>query len=194
DGATSEGDFLEAMNFAGVFQVGVVFLCENNHYAISLNRAQQTRSDTIAQKAIAYGMPGIQVDGNDIFAVYQATLEAVERARAGGGPSLIEAVTYRLGPHTTSDDPARYRDAEEEEEWKAKDPLERVRRYLSARDGWSEEWQEVLDREAAEQIERAVELAEGLEPFRAEEIFLGMFEELTPALLHQQRDLVRGGE
>ena len=105
DGATSEGDFHEAMNFAAVFQAPCVFFCQNNGWAISLPRELQTRSETIAQKAIAYGMPGFQVDGNDLFAVYQMTREAVDRARSGGGPTLIEAVTYRIGPHTTADDP-----------------------------------------------------------------------------------------
>ena len=190
DGATSEGDFHEAMNFAGVFQTATVFFCQNNQYAISLHRSQQTRSETIAQKALAYGIEGVQIDGNDIFAVYQVTREAVDRARQGGGPTLIEAVTYRLGPHTTSDDPSRYRDVDEVAEWKERDPLERVRRYLSANDAWSEAWQADLEAEASEEIERAVGLAEGLAPPAAEEMFLAMFEEPTPALLSQQAELM----
>ena len=131
DGATSEGDFHEAMNFAAVYEVGCIFLCQNNGWAISLPRERQTKSATIAEKAIAYGMPGIQVDGNDLFAVYEAVKEAADRARSGGGPTLIEAVTYRRGPHTTSDDPNRYRDPAEVEEWARRDPIERVRIYLS---------------------------------------------------------------
>ena len=124
DGATSEGDFHEAMNFAAVFDVPCIFFCQNNGWAISLPREEQTRSETIAQKAIAYGMPGVQIDGNDLLGVYATTREAVARARAGGGPTLIEAVTYRVGPHTTADDPGRYRDPAVTEEWRQRDPLE----------------------------------------------------------------------
>src|SRR5499427_7274970 len=113
DGATSEGDFHEALNFAGVWHVPVVFVCQNNQWAISVPLKKQTHSRTIAQKALAYGLPGIQVDGNDVLAVYAAAREAVDRARGGGGPTLIECVTYRLGVHTTADDPSKYRsDAE----------------------------------------------------------------------------------
>ncbi len=110
DGATSEGDFHEAMNFASTLQVPCVFYCQNNQWAISVPREIQMNSETVAQKAIAYGMPTIQVDGNDLFAVYKASRDAIERARAGGGPSFIEAVTYRLADHTTADDARRYRD------------------------------------------------------------------------------------
>ena len=190
DGATSKGDFHEGLNFAGVFSAPVVFVCQNNQWAISVPLKRQTASKTLAQKAFAYGFPGIRVDGNDIFAVYQVTREAVDRARQGGGPTLIEAVTYRLGPHTTSDDPSRYRDVDEVAEWKERDPLERVRRYLSANDAWSEAWQADLEAEASEEIERAVGLAEGLAPPAAEEMFLAMFEEPTPALLSQQAELM----
>ena len=132
DGATSEGDFHEAMNFAGVFQTPVVFVCQNNQWAISIPRSKQTRSETLAQKALAYGMPGIQVDGNDVLAVYAAASEAVERARSGGGPTLIECVTYRLAMHTTADDPKRYRTDAEVEEWRRKDPITRFQNYLMA--------------------------------------------------------------
>ena len=130
DGATSEGDVHEAFNLAGVFSVPCVFFCQNNQYAISVPRHQQTASATIAQKALAYGFPGILVDGNDIFAVYAVTREAVERARRGHGPTLIEAYTYRMAPHTTADDPTKYRDEAELEEWRPRDPLLRVQRYL----------------------------------------------------------------
>src|SRR5690606_23912060 len=117
DGGTSEGDFHEALNFAAVFKAPVVFIVQNNQYAISTHRNIQTMSKNIAMKAVAYGMPGILVDGNDIFAVYAATKEAIERARNGEGPTLIEAYTYRLGAHTTSDDPTKYREDEEVEKW-----------------------------------------------------------------------------
>jgi pyruvate dehydrogenase E1 component alpha subunit len=188
DGATSEGDFHEAMNLAAVFEVGCVFFCQNNGWAISMPVSGQTRSETIAQKAIAYGMPGLQVDGNDLFAVYQATKEAVERARAGGGPTLIEALTYRLGPHTTADDPGRYRQQAETEEWRHRDPLERVRIFLSERDEWTSQWQEETESEASLEIERAVELAEALPAYRPEDIFAGMFADLPPNLSAQQAE------
>ena len=133
DGATSEGDFHEAMNFAGVWHVPAVFIVQNNQWAISVPLKKQTHSRTIAQKALAYGFPGLQVDGNDLLAVYAASREAVERARRGDGPTLIECVTYRLGVHTTSDDPTKYRSAEEVAAWERKDPLTRVRAYLEKR-------------------------------------------------------------
>jgi 2-oxoisovalerate dehydrogenase E1 component alpha subunit len=191
DGATSEGDFHEAMNFAGVFRTPVVFLCQNNQYAISLRRDRQTASETIAVKAEAYGMPGALVDGNDLLAVYRATAEAAGRARAGGGPSLIEALTYRLGPHTTSDDPGRYRSTEEEAEWRPRDPIDRVRRYLALEGGWDEAWQQEIDGEESAAIEAAVTEAEAVPPMQPGEIFEGMFAELTPPLLEQRRELLK---
>jgi pyruvate dehydrogenase E1 component alpha subunit len=190
DGATSEGDFHEAMNFAGVFQTPVVFLCENNHYAISLRRDRQTAAATIAGKAEGYGMPGVLVDGNDLFAVYSVTAEAVQRARSGGGPTMIEALTYRLGPHTTSDDPRRYRSGEEEAEWRERDPLERVRRYLAGADAWTPGWQKAIEAEESAAIEAAVEEAEAVPAQRPEDIFASMFAEMTPQLKAQQRTLL----
>ncbi len=125
DGATSQGDFHEAMNSAAVYQVPVIFVCQNNHWAISLPRAKQTHSQTLAQKALGYGMPGTQVDGNDVFAVYTAAKKAVDLARSGGGPTFIEMVTYRLSLHTTADDPKKYRSEEEVREWEKRDPISR---------------------------------------------------------------------
>ena len=133
DGATSQGDFHEALNFAGVFQVPVVFVCQNNQWAISIPRAKQTRSQTLAQKALAYGITGIQVDGNDLLAVYAAADEAVKRARTGAGATLIECVTYRMAVHTTADDPKRYRTDTEVEEWRRRDPIPRFQGYLTAK-------------------------------------------------------------
>lgn len=133
DGATSEGDFHEAMNFAGTFELPVVFICQNNHWAISVPREEQTASGTLAQKALAYGVPGIQVDGNDLLAVRVAADEAVERARSGEGPTMLECVTYRLLLHTTADDPSRYRDEEEVARWEERDPIPRFRDYLEAK-------------------------------------------------------------
>ena len=147
DGATSEGDFHEAINFAGVFSTPTIFLCQNNQWAISVPREEQSQSSTLAQKGVAYGVPGIQVDGNDLLAVYAATFEAAERARGGEGPTLIECVTYRLAAHTTADDPHRYRDEEEEEAWKKCDPLRRFRHYLEEKG--------MLDAEAIESMEES---------------------------------------
>jgi pyruvate dehydrogenase E1 component alpha subunit len=190
DGATSEGDTHEALNFAGVFQTPVVFVCQNNQYAISVPREHQTKSKTLAQKALAYGIPGIQVDGNDILAVYVATQEAVERARDGGGPTLIECVTYRLSLHTTADDPTRYRDEEEVEKWEARDPIERFQSYLKQKELLSDEDIEALEEEIEEQIQTAVDEAESrMENLKSEA--LSMFDHIyaeMPPYLAQQRD------
>jgi pyruvate dehydrogenase E1 component alpha subunit len=187
DGATSEGDFHEAMNFAAVFGVGVVFLCQNNGWAISMPRSAQTASETIAQKAVAYGMPGVQVDGNDLMAVYQATREAADRARAGGGPTLIEAVTYRIGPHTTADEPGRYRESGEPGDWAGRDPIERVRRYLAEWGRWEARTQSDAEERATREIERAVELAEGLPAITTDDVFGYMFAQMPPHLEDQRR-------
>jgi len=130
DGATSEGDFHEALNFAGVFRCPVVFVCQNNQYAISVPRSRQTTSETLAQKAFAYDVPALHVDGNDVLAVHVATTEAVQRAREERTPTLLECETYRLEVHTTVDDPSKYRDEEEVERWRKRDPLSRFQGYL----------------------------------------------------------------
>src|SRR5262249_49666770 len=123
DGGTSSSDFHAALNFAAVKQAPVVFFCQNNQWAISVPIEAQTVSTSIAVKAVAYGMPGVRVDGNDVLAVIAATHEAVERARAGGGPTFIESLTFRMGGHSSSDDPTRYRDAGLVETWEKRDPL-----------------------------------------------------------------------
>ncbi len=153
DGATSEGDFHEAMNFAGVWHLPLVFVVQNNQWAISVPLKKQTHSRTIAQKALAYGFPGIQVDCNDALAVYAAIREAVERARAGDGPTLIECVTYRLSMHTTSDDPTKYRSVEEVEAWERKDPLTRFGAYLQQRNLVEPGLDEAIDAEIARAVE-----------------------------------------
>jgi len=155
DGATSQGDFHEAMNFASVFRTPVVFLCQNNQWAISVPRDRQTHSATLAQKALAYDMPGIQVDGNDVLGVYAATREAVERARRGDGPTLVECVTYRLEVHTTADDPTRYRDADEVEKWRERDPIARYRTFLEKRGLLDDDKVEALEDEIEAEIEAA---------------------------------------
>jgi 2-oxoisovalerate dehydrogenase E1 component alpha subunit len=179
DGATSEGDFHEAMNFAAVFNTPTVFLCQNNGFAISYPRSEQTRAESIAMKAEGYGMPGVLVDGNDVAAVLDVVGSAVARARNGEGPTLIEAVTYRLGPHTTADDPGRYRDEDETEQWRDRDPLERVRLLLERAGGWTQEWQTELENRASEVIEEAVAVAEALPQPTAEEMLLRMYEQPT---------------
>jgi pyruvate dehydrogenase E1 component alpha subunit len=189
DGATSEGDFHEAMNFASTLQVPVVFFCQNNGWAISVPRETQTASETIAQKAIAYGMPTIQVDGNDLFAVYKASKDAIERARAGGGPSFIEAVTYRLGDHTTADDARRYRPAEELEHWASKDPLTRVRKYLEKKDLWNSEKQAKLEERAKTIVAEVIKTAEGIEKPAIDDIFDYTFASLTQEQELQKRTL-----
>jgi len=185
DGATSEGDFHEAMNFAAVFNTPTVFLCQNNGFAISYPRAEQTRSESIAMKADGYGMPGVQVDGNDVAAVLTVVREAVDAARRGDGPSLIEAVTYRIGPHTTADDPGRYRDEDEPATWRERDPLERVRILLERAGGWTPEWQAELAEEAARVIEEEVTAAEALPAPTVEAMFARMYERSTGPLLEQ---------
>ncbi len=156
DGATSENDFHAGLNFAGVWKTPTVFICANNLYAISVPYEKQTASATIAQKAEAYGFPGVRVDGMDVIAMYQATREAVERARSGMGPTLIEALTYRYGPHATADDARRYRSADEEDSWRARDPILRMRRFLEQRGEWDEQAEEKVAMEVADQVETAI--------------------------------------
>jgi pyruvate dehydrogenase E1 component alpha subunit len=189
DGATSEGDFHEGMNFAGVFQAPVIFVCQNNHWAISIPLSKQTRSKTLAQKALAYGMPGIQVDGNDILAVYAAAQEAVQRARSGGGPTLIECVTYRLMMHTTADDPKRYRTDKEVEQWKKRDPLPRFQAYLLNKGLLSEDKIAKIESEILQEIQQAVDRAE--EQMKTLGNPLDMFEHAyadMPPYLKEQRE------
>lgn len=160
DGATSEGDFHEAMNFAGVWNVPLVFMCINNQWAISQPREAQTRAQTIAQKAIAYGFEGIQVDGNDVLGVYKAVDAALERAKSGGGPTLIEAQTYRLMMHTTADDPRRYRKEDDVENWWAKDPLLRFAHYLKAKKLLNDEADAALLEDVKKEVEISVKTFE----------------------------------
>ncbi|HJQ78032.1 MAG TPA: pyruvate dehydrogenase (acetyl-transferring) E1 component subunit alpha [Acidimicrobiia bacterium] len=185
DGATSEGDFHEAMNFAAVFSTPTVFFCQNNGYAISYPTSEQTRSETIAVKADAYGMPGIRVDGNDVVAVLVAVREAASLARSGDGPSLIEAVTYRVGPHTTADDPTRYRADDSELEWEDKDPLLRVRLLLEKQGAWDPEWQAELEAEASATIETAVDWAESVPAPTFAEMLDRVYAEPTQGLREQ---------
>jgi pyruvate dehydrogenase E1 component alpha subunit len=192
DGATSEGDFYEAVNLAGAWGLPVVFIVSNNQWAISMPRASQTGALTLAQKAIAGGIPGEQVDGNDVIAVHVAAREAMERARAGEGASLIEALTYRLGDHTTADDARRYRDeAEVSAQW-AKDPIARIRTYLGSRGWWSKDDEEALARDCKQRIDAAVRDFQAMPPQPVTDIFDYLFAEL-PEPLHRQRQSFIGG-
>ena len=193
DGATSEGDFHEACNFAAVYQVPVIFICQNNQWAISIPRKKQTRSETLAQKALAYGMPGIQVDGNDILAVYQAAGEAVARARAGNGPTLIECVTYRIMMHTTADDPKRYRKDEEVEIWRKRDPIARFETYLIEKKLLDTAKITAVTKEVDDQIQQAVDRSEAAMKGMGNplDIFDHTYADLPPNLLAQKEVLAR---
>ena len=189
DGATSEGETLEAMNFAGAWNCPVVFLCQNNQYAISTRNDKETRAESFAQKAIAFGFEGIQVDGNDILAVYKAASEAMEKARQGKGPTLIECMTYRMSDHTTSDDAKKYRPPEELEAWKKRDPIDRLKKYMESVKVWDAKKEEALQAEIMAQVEAAVEAMEKAEKPRPEEMFDYVFEKPTP-LMQEHREYV----
>jgi pyruvate dehydrogenase E1 component alpha subunit len=194
DGASSEGDFHAAMNFAGVFHTPTVFFCQNNQWAISVPFERQTAAETIAQKALAYGFDGVRVDGNDVLAVYAATRDAVERARSGEGPTLIEAVTYRMGPHSSSDDPTRYRSKEEVQRWKERDPILRFRKYLEGKGIWTQEDEDALLAEIDEAIADAVKKAERVAPPALESLFEDVYEEMPPHLKEQMETFLKSGE
>ena len=162
DGGSSRGDFHEGLNMAGVFKLPAVFLCQNNQWAISMPRERQTAAQTIAQKAWAYGFEGIQVDGNDVFAVYKATRDALMKAKGGGGPTLIECFTYRVADHTTSDDASRYRTKEELEIWKARDPLLRLRMFMEKKSLWSDAYQKDVETRSKAVVDEAQKKAEAI--------------------------------
>lgn len=191
DGGTSIGDFSEALNFAGVFNAPVVFIIQNNQYAISVSRQKQTKAETLVQKAVAAGIPGILVDGNDLMAMYAATKEAIERARRGEGPTLIEAYTYRLGAHTTSDDPTKYREDEEVETWRDKDPVKRMKAYLIGKGVWSEEEDAKLIEEYDEEALEVFRKVEASGETKLEDIFKYHFREMPPHLQEQYEEYVQ---
>jgi len=189
DGATSRGDVYEALNFAALHRLPAVFVVNNNHWAISVPRARQTAAETLAQKAVAAGMPGCQIDGNDVIAVRQVVGEAVERARRGDGPTLVEALTYRLSDHTTADDASRYRDdAEVSARWK-EDPVARLRAYLGAAGHWTKAAEESLIADCTARVEAAVEAYLTTPPMPATAMFDHLYAQLPDALA-AQRDAV----
>ena len=189
DGATSRADFHEGLNFAGIFKVPAVFVCENNGYAISLPRARQTAAETLAQKAFAYGFEGIQVDGNDIFAVYSAASRAVAKARKGDGPTLIECVTYRIEGHSTSDDDSRYRTKQEVEEWRKKDPVDRLEKYMKKNRILTDEYKQSVTQKTRDMVEKAVEDYEKVPPPEAADFFANTYAQPTEQLKEQMKEL-----
>lgn len=194
DGATSKGDFYEALNFAGVFALPVVFVIANNGWAISVPRRQQSAAETLAQKAIAAGCAGLQVDGNDVVAVREGVERALSRARRGEGPSVVECETYRLSDHTTADDATRYRDAAEVgEHWKD-EPILRLRRHLAARGAWGPEEERALVAACSEEIEAAAAAYLAYPAPAPTDMFDHLFEALPPVLLPEREAVARGGE
>jgi len=187
DGGTSEGDFHETMNFAGVFHLPLIIVIQNNQFAISHPRNMQTASATLAQKALAYGFDGVQVDGNDVLAVHTAAREAVDKARSGLGPTLIECVTYRLAMHTTADDPTKYRSAEEVAQWEKRDPLIRFTKYIKDRGVLDDEGIAGIESDISEQIKQAVEQYEN-HKFDPLQPFEHLFAELPDELVAQKRE------
>jgi 2-oxoisovalerate dehydrogenase E1 component alpha subunit len=190
EGTASTGQFHVGLNFAGVFKAPCIFFCRNNGWAISTPGSKQTAAKSIAIKALAYGMPGIRVDGNDLLAVIAVMQDAVARARAGEGPTLIEAVTYRRGGHSSSDDPSVYRDPAEPKEWEAKDPLERWRRYLETRGLWTQQTHDQYTQEITDELMTAVKRAAELGNPPVESMFDDVFSDLPPHLQEQKAELM----
>jgi TPP-dependent pyruvate/acetoin dehydrogenase alpha subunit len=191
DGATSQGEFHSAMNFAGVFNVPVIFLCQNNQYAISLPVRRQTASANIAMKAEAYGFEGVLVDGNDVLAVYKVTKAAVDKARSGGGPTLIEAVTYRMGGHSSSDDPTKYRSSEELELWKTRDPITRFRRYLGKKGLLTEQEDRKVQEEVENEIVSTIKESEKVPPPTSSSMFTDVYAEMPWHIKEEADELMK---
>lgn len=192
DGATSEGDFHEGVNLAAVFAAPVVFLVQNNGYAISVPLAKQTRAHSLAAKAAGYGIPGVQIDGNDLSEVYRTMAQAIELARRGGGPTLIDAITYRMGPHTNSDDPSRYRDEAEALAWRSRDPVDRLGSTLRTLSLLDDSMQQAIDAEAERFAARTRHgVIEYVAP-TATEMFAHVYASPPPHLVEQASMFARG--
>jgi 2-oxoisovalerate dehydrogenase E1 component alpha subunit len=191
DGATSKGDFYEALNIAGIWTLPLVMVINNNQWAISVPRSSQTGAETLAQKALAVGIEGRQIDGNDIIAVRQAAQEALDKARSGGGATLIEALTYRLGDHTTADDATRYRDAETVSRHWAQEPIVRLRNYLARCGAWDKDQEERLNKECAEIVSQQVEAYFAMPPPGVELMFDYLYAKLPKALEEQRAAALR---
>jgi pyruvate dehydrogenase E1 component alpha subunit len=191
DGATSSNDFHAGMNFAGVYQAPAIFFCQNNQWAISLPREKQTRSATLAEKASAYGFPGVVVDGMDLPAVFAAVADARQRAIAGGGPTLIEAQVYRMGPHSTSDDPRRYRTEAELKQWKEKDPIARMKDLLITSEILSEQADQAIWEAAKGEVNATLKEAEATSPLDPLSFLDDVFAQPTPQLAAERAELER---
>ena len=190
DGGTSSNDFHAGLNFAAVAKAPVVFICENNQWAISVPAHHQTASETMAQKAIAYGMPGVRVDGNDVLAVYRVCEEAIDRARKGEGPTMVETVTYRMASHSSSDDASRYRDQQEFERWQQRDPILRFQKYLEFRKLWTAAWQTEIKAEFKAELNATIKTAEAAGKPPIESMFEGVYMNKTRQLTAQQQELL----
>jgi pyruvate dehydrogenase E1 component alpha subunit len=188
DGATSQADFHTALNFAGVWKAPVVFFVQNNGWAISVPSSRQTASVSFSIKAKAYGFEGETIDGNDLLAVHHAASKAVAKAREGGGPTLIEAKTYRLGPHSTSDDPKQYREEDEVREWQQRDPILRLERYLTGKGAWSEEYGREARRKSAREVRNAADQALRIPLPNVESLFEDVYHAVPWHLEQQKRD------
>jgi pyruvate dehydrogenase E1 component alpha subunit len=192
DGATSSSDFHAGMNFAGVFKIPTVFLCRNNGWAISVPAERQTASETFAAKGVAYAVPSLRVDGNDVFAVVKAVRDAVARGARGDGPTLIEAITYRMGGHSTSDDPNAYRQSDALKPWADRDPIHRVRSYLDQRSGWDDAREAALVEAVDRRFKEAVAIAENTPKPRPETLFDDVYQSPPWNLVEQRTELLTG--
>lgn len=193
DGGSSEGDFHEALNLAGVVNAPIVFFLQNNQWAISTSRRVQSATRSFALRAAGYGFEGVEVDGNDVMAVYEVTCDAVERARSGGGPTLIEAVTYRMSFHNTTDNPSRYEDPKEHEEARSRDPIDRVQRYLAGLGLWDAKREEELTAQVREEIEHALELAYAADAPKPADVFANVYAAEPSRVTRQRSELLKGG-
>lgn len=189
DGSTSQGDFHESLNMAAVFKAPVVFVIQNNHWAISVPFEKQTATETIAEKAAAYAIDGVRVDGNDVFAVYKTVKKYADRAREEHKPALIELVTYRLGDHTTADDATRYRKPEIVAEWEKRDPISRLRTFLMSNHGWTEEKENKLIEELSAEVEKAVQEYEAVEQADPTSMFKYIYSEMPWHLKEQMEEV-----
>jgi len=189
DGATSASDFHSSLTFAGVWKAPVVFVCQNNHWSISVPTEKQTAAKTIASKAKGYGMPGIKIDGNNALEVYAATKAAVDRARRGEGPTLIEAETYRLGAHSSSDDPSRYRDEREVESWRKRDPIAHLKSVLLTHAQWDETQDQTLRDTLLLEINKALAEAEAAPDPEPSVLFEDVYARLRWHLEEQKREM-----
>ncbi|AFM18265.1 pyruvate dehydrogenase E1 component, alpha subunit [Mycolicibacterium chubuense NBB4] len=189
DGATSEGDVHEALNLASVYRAPCIFFVQNNHWAISVPVSRQVGGPAIANRAAGYGIPGVRVDGNDVLACFAVMSEAATRAREGGGPTLIEAVTYRMGPHTTSDDPSRYRSDDEVELWRTRDPLTRYRTYLETAGVWTERLEERVTHRSQRLRAELRDAMVNAPDIDIAEVFDTVYHDITPELVRQRDEL-----